>query len=621
MWRDSETELDFLDFDYLKAILKMTIGDEDLLPASIGVYGDWGSGKSSLIKMSMDELSKDENTVCLIFNGWLFEGYEDAKTALMGSILDVIEEKRKLTVKAQACIRGLYKSIDKFKLLKSGAKLGANLVLTGGIGTIVDMGMNSVGKLIADKVTNATSSDGNVSGIIDGIDLEKIQENIEEELSNKEIRNDIREFQNNFVELLKETNIEKLIIFIDELDRCSPDTILETLEAIRLFLFMGNVAFIIGADERHISYAVKKKFKEIEGLQIDIGKEYLEKMIQYPIRIPRLNSKEVEFYITCLFFQKDLSKEEFEDIVEYLNNEKQKEFLNFSLDYDTIFRFNEEIAGKVKDSIITAKQISSVLANGLNGNPRQCKRFLNSLYMRMEMAKCKRQNLDRKVLAKIMMLEYFKLPLFKKVAELVQSCDECSSKLKELEDDKVSENNELKVWKDDNWVKQWAMNEPKVSDIELKPYFYFARTSLDERFDLSVKKLSPCAQDVLKKLLLKTDMGIKNAIKESANVNDSDASQVLDEVFSQMVKDSKINLSLFKSFISWGETKENLITDVISDLMSINGEFIPLGAIPLVEEFMKKCKKDSEILEILERWKTENKGLEALIDKVLKGGK
>lgn len=621
MWRDSETELDFLDFDYLKAILKMTIGDEDLLPASIGVYGDWGSGKSSLIKMSMDELSKDENTVCLIFNGWLFEGYEDAKTALMGSILDVIEEKRKLTVKAQACIRGLYKSIDKFKLLKSGAKLGADLVLTGGIGTIVDMGMNSVGKLIADKVTNATSSGGNVSGIIDGIDLEKIQENIEEELSNKEIRNDIREFQNNFVELLKETKIEKLIIFIDELDRCSPDTILETLEAIRLFLFMGNVAFIIGADERHISYAVKKKFKEIEGLQIDIGKEYLEKMIQYPIRIPRLNSKEVEFYITCLFFQKDLSKEEFEDIVEYLNNEKQKEFLNFNLDYDTIFRFNEEIAGKVKDSIITAKQISSVLANGLNGNPRQCKRFLNSLYMRMEMAKCKRQNLDRKVLAKIMMLEYFKLPLFKKVAELVQSCDECSSKLKELEDDKVSENNELKVWKDDNWVKQWAMNEPKVSDIELKPYFYFARTSLDERFDLSVKKLSPCAQDVLKKLLLKTDMGIKNAIKESANVNDSDASQVLDEVFSQMVKDSKINLSLFKSFISWGETKENLITDVISDLMSINGEFIPLGAIPLVEEFMKKCKKDSEILEILERWKTENKGLEAAIDKVLKGGK
>ena len=241
--------------------------------------------------------------------------------------------------------------------------------------------------------------------------------------------------------------------------------------------------------------------------------------------------------------------------------------------------------------------------------------------MRLEMAKCKQQNLDRKVLAKIMMLEYFKLPLFKKVAELVQSYEGCSSKLKELEDDKVSEDNELKVWKDDNWVKQWAINEPKVSDIDLKPYFYFARTSLDERFDLSVKKLSPLAQDVLNKLLLKTDTGIRTAIKESANINDSEASKILYEVFSQMVKDSKIKPSLFKSFVSWGETKENLISDLISNLMSINGELIPLGAIPLVESFMKKYKKDSEILEILERWKKENKDLEAAIDKVLKGGK
>ncbi len=621
MWRDSETELDFLDFDYLKAILKLTINNEELLPASVGVYGDWGSGKSSLIKMSMDELSKEKNTVCLIFNGWLFEGYEDAKTALMGSILDVIEEERSFTPKTKACIRGLYKSIDKFKLLKSGAKLGADLFFTGGIGTLVDMGMNNVGKLIADKVSSATSDAENVSGIIDGIDLEKIQENIEEELSNKEIRNDIREFQNNFVELLEETKIEKLIIFVDELDRCSPDTILETLEAIRLFLFIGNVAFIIGADERHISYAVKKKFKEIEGLQIDIGKEYLEKMIQYPIRIPRLNSKEVEFYITCLFFQKDLSKEYFEDIIKYLNDEKKKDFLNFNLDYDTIFRFNEDIAGKVKDSIITAKQLSSVLSNGLNGNPRHCKRFLNSLYMRLEMAKYKHLDLDRKVLAKVMMLEYFKLPLFKKIAELVQSSDDCSRKLKELEEDTVDENNELKVWKEDMWVRQWAMSEPKISHINLKPYFYFTRTSLDEKFDLSVKKLSPLAQEILKKLLSKGEIAIKNAIKESPNVNDSEASQILEEVFSQMVKESKITVNSFKSFISWGGTREILTTDVISNLMSINGEFIPLGAIPLVGNFMKKYKRNSEIIEILVRWKQENKKLEIAIDKIIKGDK
>jgi len=125
MWKDSETELDFLDFDYLINILKDIIEDETLLPSSVGVYGDWGSGKSSLISMSMNTFNKDEDTVCLVFNGWLFEGYEDAKTALMGSILDKIQENRKLSKKAAICISGLYKSIDKMKLLKNGVKYGA----------------------------------------------------------------------------------------------------------------------------------------------------------------------------------------------------------------------------------------------------------------------------------------------------------------------------------------------------------------------------------------------------------------------------------------------------------------------------------------------------------------
>lgn len=50
MWKDCETELDYLDFDYLVSILNSVLRDDSLLPSSIGVYGDWGSGKSSLLK-------------------------------------------------------------------------------------------------------------------------------------------------------------------------------------------------------------------------------------------------------------------------------------------------------------------------------------------------------------------------------------------------------------------------------------------------------------------------------------------------------------------------------------------------------------------------------------------
>lgn len=60
MWKDCETELDFLDFDYLIKILQDTVNDKSLLPSSIGVYGDWGSGKSSLMNMCKKELEVEE---------------------------------------------------------------------------------------------------------------------------------------------------------------------------------------------------------------------------------------------------------------------------------------------------------------------------------------------------------------------------------------------------------------------------------------------------------------------------------------------------------------------------------------------------------------------------------
>jgi len=592
MWKDSETELDFLDFDYLIGVLKDTIDNDELLPSSIGVYGDWGSGKSSLIKMSMNSLKDDEDNVCLVFNGWLFEGYEDAKTALIGSILDSIQENRKFSEKARLCLSGLYKSIDKFKLLKSGFKYGIDIMTTGGIGTIANMTLNSIASKISNQAEEA--------------EFEKIKNTISDELNNKSIRDDIREFRKNFESLLEETHIKRLIVFIDELDRCSPDTILETLEAIRLFLFVGNVVFIIGADERHISYAVKKRFAEIEGIQIDIGKEYLEKMIQYPIRIPRLNTREVEFYITCLLFQKDLTQNEFDEMIEFLKNEKNKDFINFSISYESIKKGLPNLADSVKESIIIGKQLASVLASGLNGNPRHCKRFLNSLVMREKMAEYKKIKLDRSILAKIMMLEYFKLPLFKKIAQLQFSNKGAKEELDALENDALTEQNELRIWKDDAWVVEWAKRDPKLSDIDLTPYFYFTRTSLSEKFNTGIIKLSPKAQEILNKLLSKSDFSINAALKSATEINEYESGEILETLFTKMITESIIDNNLFKAYIKWGLTKECLFTNVISNLKSLPGEKIRIPFIPLIKEFAKESNKKDEIEEIIDNWSKSN---------------
>ncbi len=598
MWKDSETELDFLDFDYLIDTIRNIIKNNSLLPSTVGVYGDWGSGKSSLINMSIASFREDKNTECIYFNGWLFEDYEDAKTALLGSILDTIEKNRTLDQTAKEYIAGLYKSIDKMKLVKKAIKYGAELLLTGGSSALADVALST----IIEKTV----------GLSDGINNEKWIDTIKGELSNKELRKDINTFRDNFDKLLKQTKIDRLVVFIDELDRCSPDTILNTLEAIRLFLYVGNTVFIIGADERHISYAVKTKFKEIEGIGIDIGKEYLEKIIQYPVRIPRLSAREVELYIALLFMQKELDPDDFERVVHFVQDKKKENFLQFRLDYSILKEYDGRIADKVKLSLDIAKQLSSVLAVGLNGNPRHCKRFLNEMEMRLNMANYKGIKLDRKILAKLMMLEYFKPRMFFELVGAESDIDGSIMELRQFEKGEYDNLDKLKVWKDDNWVKTWIAKEPLIGSEDLRPYFYFARSVLDKQYD-GTTKLSKVAQDVLKNLLAGTESGLTSAIKNADRVNDYEAGIIIEHLFERIRESSEIEDMHLRALLEWGSKKKETHTGIIKGLESIDGSRIKAPHIPRVWNFGKEIDKLDVIDGILDNWVKENDRLSSIV--------
>lgn len=603
MWKDCETDVDLLDFDYLIGITKEIIINDDLSPSSIGVYGDWGSGKSSLIEMTLKELSLDDNYLCIKFNGWLFEGYEDAKTALIGTILDEIDKRITVKGKAKNIIERLYKNIDFFKLASKGVKYGLDVFLTGGIGSIADIAVQSFLSKVKDSVGDISEDD--------------VKEALGRTLKSDEIRKNLKSFHSDFSDLLKETKIKRLVVFIDELDRCNPDTILETFEAIRLFLFSEGTSFIIGADERQVMYAVRKKFPEVKGNKIDIGKEYLEKIIQYPVKIPQLGAKEVEFYIMCLLLKFEL-KQEHVDVLKFIKEERQKNFLNFSMSFGLIEGKFPDCEEKIKEVISLAKQLSAVLAKGLNGNPRHCKRFLNSLSMRITMGKVKGIDLDKKILSKLMLLEYFKDDVFKKLGEMQSSEKGLPKEINLIENDKWDKVEKLKLWKEDDWFINWVKIEPKLSNIDLQPYFYFSRESLHHRSVLENQQLSIEAESVIAGLLSGGDSARAEALKKHNQINDFEALQILKTIIIEIETASVISADLFKSFISWGSIRAELYSETIVCLNAMPSNNIKVGFIPRIKEFSENADKTTEIKELFEKWKKENPKLKSAISNELK---
>jgi predicted KAP-like P-loop ATPase len=122
---------------------------------------------------------------------------------------------------------------------------------------------------------------------------------------------EIAGFRKAFDSLLKEADIDQLIVLIDDLDRCLPDTAIETLEAVRLFVFTSRTAFVVAADEAMIEYAVRKHFPDLPdttGPQT-YARNYLEKLIQVPFRIPALGYAETRIYVTLLLVGAELGED------------------------------------------------------------------------------------------------------------------------------------------------------------------------------------------------------------------------------------------------------------------------------------------------------------------------
>lgn len=135
MWSDNEAVIDLLNVQHLVGAVLRVIKDDRLDPVTVGIYGDWGSGKSSVIQLLRQHNASEPDLLAVYFNGWRFEGYEDAKAALASTILEQIqEEAEKLSGGKLAHVRdavigavkGFWSRIDKLRLGKQLLTVGAN---------------------------------------------------------------------------------------------------------------------------------------------------------------------------------------------------------------------------------------------------------------------------------------------------------------------------------------------------------------------------------------------------------------------------------------------------------------------------------------------------------------
>ncbi|HHA1251713.1 TPA: Qat anti-phage system ATPase QatA, partial [Enterobacter hormaechei] len=375
---DNETKIDLLNNEAIASTIIGLLREQLNHPVTIGVHGDWGAGKSSVLEMIESGFSDKDDVLCLKFNGWRFQGFEDAKIALIEGIVSGLVEKRPALKKVEGAIKDVFRSIDWLKV----AKRAGGLALTAftGVPTPEQIGsiINSLQGLAEDPVKLMTKE--NISNTINEIKA------VTKEGETKNVPMEVETFRKAFDQLLKDAGIKQLVVLVDDLDRCLPDTAIETLEAIRLFVFTSRTAFVVAADEAMIEYSVRKHFPDLPDSTgpRDYARNYLEKLIQVPFRIPALGETETRIYVTLLLAGAEIGENDpdYEKLIIVAREKLKRPWTSGGLDAATVKITLGSQADKANNALILSDQIGPILASGTKGNPRQIKRFLNTLLLR-----------------------------------------------------------------------------------------------------------------------------------------------------------------------------------------------------------------------------------------------
>ena len=250
-------------FEKARAIINFIEADNQILEKSnmIAIYGEWGSGKSSMMR-TIDEGLQDKKYEKIWIDMWKEEGdYSNLSIKILNKILESI--KLDTTVRKNL--------LNAFINLGKGISINIPLV---------------------------------------SYDMEKAFEQIEKEINpNNNIDNFIKNFQDKIEKYISENN-KKIIVFLDDLDRCNSENMLNIIYNIKLILSVKNIIFIFGIDKEAVSLALKNKYNN----EINKAENFLDKLFPISFNMPK-NTFDFQKLIKNNF--KELKQEKIKKIEEF----------------------------------------------------------------------------------------------------------------------------------------------------------------------------------------------------------------------------------------------------------------------------------------------------------------
>ncbi len=290
-------------------------------PLTVGVFGEWGSGKTSLMRMVRDKLDppkqRDTETgdvVTVWFEAWKFAREDVVWRALLMHTLTELRRRVQADEVAAHLFDHLearvYEDVDytetgqlrlDLKKLATGTiEVGSGLVP---FGPALAGLVKGAGKLVGGKDDEKSSADGakldanGVNKLLDSVRRERI------EVHKRRIQY-TEEFQREFERLVHEhvcdgndASKKRLVVFIDDLDRCLPKKVIQVFEAIKLFLEVKNTVFVVGVASEVVHRGIERWYGFKPGDLVDdggkafSGTDYLEKIIQLPFRLPTIDAE------------------------------------------------------------------------------------------------------------------------------------------------------------------------------------------------------------------------------------------------------------------------------------------------------------------------------------------